>query len=242
MRTVVISQPTYMPWLGYFRIMKEADIFVFLDHVQFERRSWQCRNRIKAPKKWIWLTVPTLHEGRCSIKDVKIDNTKPWQRQHWNALRVCYGKAPYFNLYSPFFKSVYEKNWTKLVTLNIYIIKYLACQLGLSPVFLKSSELKVRGRRTRMLLNICKMLGANRYVSSIGAREYMIEDDAEELFEKEGVKVEFLEYNHPEYPQLFGNFISHLSFIDCLFNCGPDSAKIVFSKESAIFQSFSLKT
>lgn len=238
MRTVVISQPTYLPWLGYFRIMKEADVYVFLDNVQFERRSWQCRNEIKSPKKQIWLTVPTVHEERCSIKTVKMDNTKPWRRKHWNALKTCYGKALYFDVYSPFFESVYKKRWVKLVSLNICIIKYLASQLGLSPVFLRSSKLRVEGKRTHLLLNICKMLNADRYVSSVGAKEYMEEDGAEESFKDEGIAVEFLQYNHPIYPQLFGEFISNLSFVDCLLNCGPNSPKIVFSEESATFRSF----
>src|SRR3990170_7183446 len=227
MKTVVISQPTYLPWLGYFYIMNEADTYVFLDDVQFERRSWQFRNRIKSPTKWIWLTVPTHHKGLCQIKDVEIDNTKPWTRKHWNALKACYGKAPFFELYSPFFQSVYETEWIMLADLNIHIITYLASQIGLRPAFVRSSQLDVGGKRTELLLNICKILNADRYVSSIGAKEYMIEDDFENLFKNEGITVEFLEYKHPIYSQLFGDFIPNLSFVDCLFNCGPDLPKIV---------------
>lgn len=238
MRTIVISQPAYLPWVGYFRVMKEADIYVFLDDVQFERRSWQCRNRIKSPKKWIWLTVPTYHKGRCLIKDVEIDNTKPWRRKHWMALKTCYGKAPYFDAYSTFFESVYKRSWTRLASLNIHIIKYLASQLGLTPVFLRSSKLGVEGKRTELLLKICKLLKGDRYVSSIGAKEYMEQDGAEELFGREGIKVEFLGYNHPPYPQQFGDFLPYLSFVDCLFNCGPDSDQIVFHDKSVVFHSF----
>ena len=232
MRTVVITQPTYLPWLGYFYIMKEADVFVFLDHVQFQRSSWQCRNRIKSPTGWFWLTVPTHRKGRCSIKDVEIDNTQSWQKKHWKALKLNYGKASYFDLYSPFFKSVYEKNWIKLVCLNIYIIKYLASQLGLAPIFLRSSKLRVQGKRTRMVLSICKTLNADRYVTTPTAKEYMEEDNAEKLFRDEGIAIEFIKYSHPVYPQCFGEFCSHLSFVDCLFNCGSNSPKIVFSEDS----------
>ena len=231
MRTIVVSQPTYLPWLGYFRIMKEADVFVFLDSVQFERRSWQCRNRIKSVKKWIWQTVPTHSKHGTFIKDVEIDNTKPWQRQHWNALRTCYGKAPYFDLYAPFFRSVYEAKWTKLASLNIYIIKYLLSQLGLSPSFLKSSDLKAKGAKTSLLLDICTMLDADRYVSTIGSKEYMQKDEAEKLFKDRGITLEFFEYKHPVYPQLFGDFVPYLSVVDCLFNCGPKSAEIIFGEE-----------
>lgn len=212
--------------------MKEADAYVFLDDVQFVRRSWQCRNRIKSPAEWIWLTVPTYHKGFCPIKEVEIDNTKPWARQHRNALQTCYGKAPFFEVHFPFFESVYEKKWVMLADLNIYIIKYLASQLGLSPVFVRSSQLNVEGKRTQLLLNICKILNADRYLSSIGAEEYMMEDGAEDLFRNEGIAVEFLEYKHPIYPQLFGDFIPNLSFVDCLFNCGPDSSRIVFGEDN----------
>jgi len=239
MKTVVITQSTYLPYSGYFRIMKEADVFVFLDNVQFASRSWQCRNRIKSPTKPIWLTVPTIHESRCKICNVRIDNSKPWRRQHWNAIKTSYGKAPYFREYAPFFKSVYEREWTKLAPLNIYITKYLAALLGLSPKFLQASNLDVRGKRTGLLFKICKMLEADGYVSSIGAKGYMEKDGAKELFQRGGITVEFLQFNHSVYPQLFGDFISELSFIDCLFNCGPESSKIMLDEKSATFKSFS---
>ncbi len=239
MTTVVISQPTYLPWLGYFRIMKEADIFVFLDTVQYERQSWQCRNRIKAPNGPMWLTVPIKHDTLFSaIKDVKIDNCSSWARKHWNSIKACYGRAQWFGAYSDFFKSVYEKQWVLLSELNINIITFLAKQLGLSPTFLRSSELNVSGKRTDLVLNICKLLGADRYVSSIGAKDYMSKDNAEEIFKSEDIAVEFLEYTSPTYPQLFGDFLSELSFVDCLFNCGPDSSKVVLNRELAIFESF----
>ena len=231
MKTVVISQPTYLPWLGYFRLMKEADTYVFLDNVQFARRSWQCRNRIKSPTKWIWLTIPTFHKGLSLIKDVEIDNSKPWARQHRKALQLCYGKAPYFAVHFPFFKSVYKKTWQTLVDLNIKIIEYLASQLQLSPVYIRSSQLNIEGKRTDLLLDICRTLNADRYVSSIGAEEYMMEDDAIPLFRDEGITVDFLEYKHPKYPQLFGAFVPGLSTVDCLFNCGPDSSKIISNQK-----------
>ena len=233
MRTVVISQPTYLPWLGYFYIMKEADVFVFLDSVQYARQSWQCRNRIKAPRDWMWLTIPIKHDTMFrAIKDVEIDNSSSWALKHWNSIKACYGRAPYFDAYSGFFKSVYEKQWTMLSDLDIHVIKYLARQLGLSPLFLRSSELNVDGKRSHLVLSICKLLGANRYVSSIGAKEYMAQDHAEELFGNEGIVIEFVDYEHPTYPQLFGDFIPNLSFVDCLFNCGPDSPRIVFGEKA----------
>jgi hypothetical protein len=238
MRTLAISQPTYLPWSGYFRIIKEADVFVFLDNVQFEQRSWQCRNHIKSPSTLSWLTIPTHHKDQCKISEVEIDNLKPWQRQHWTAIQISYGRARYFSDYSPFFKDTYERKWIKLSSLTIHFIKYLASQLNLPTVFVQASKLGLEGKRTMLLLEICKMFDADRYISSVGAKEYMRADGAEELFEKEGIKVEFLRFNHPEYPQLFGGFSKEVSFVDCLFNCGKGSSGIVFGEGSATLEGF----
>ncbi len=235
----MISQPTYLPWTGYFRIMKEADVYVFMDNVQFEQRSWQSRNRIKSTQNFAWLSIPTHHGSQSRISEVEVDNSKPWKRQHLNAIKTSYGKAPYFSLYSSFFKSIYESSWTELALLNICLIKYFSAKLGLSPVFVRASKLGLEGKRTTLLLDICKMFGADRYVSSIGAKNYMEQDGAKSIFEKERIKVEFLEVNSFKYPQLFGEFIPELSVIDLLFNCGPDSSKILFEKETAVFSELS---
>ena len=125
-----------------------------------------------------------------------------------------------------------------LVDLNIELIKYLASKLGLSPVFARSSQLNVTGKRTELLLNICKTLKADRYVSSVGAEGYMMEDDAVPLFRSEGISVDFLEYTHPKYPQLFESFIPNLSSAGCLFNCGPDSSRIIFDEKLTKFYSY----
>lgn len=237
MRTVVISQPTYLPWTGYFRIMKEADVYVFLDNVQFERRSWQSRNRIKSVNNFIWLSIPTHHDGQRRITEVEIDNSKDWRRQHLHAIQTSYGKAPFFKEYYPWFKTVFESNWDDLASLNIYLIKQIASILGISPVFVRGSKLGIDAKRTNLLLDICKLFGADRYVSSIGAKSYMEEDGAKALFDSEGIKVEFLQIKSFEYPQLFGGFIPELSIVDLLFNCGPNSTKILFDKDIAIFSS-----
>jgi hypothetical protein len=238
MKTLAICQPHYLPWPGHFRLMKEADFYVFADHVQFESGSWQCRNRIKTSTGWKWLTIPVCHSGLFgSIKNVHINNDAPWAKKHFNILSSYYGKSPYFEVYSDFFKSTYEQKWTLLSELNIHITKYLAAQLGLSPTFLKSSDLTTQGKRSHLALSICKLLKVDRYLSSIGAKEYMRQEHADVLFEKEGIQLEFLEYSTPEYPQLFGSFIKNLSFVDCLFNCGPESLKTVFDAKSAFTSS-----
>ena len=222
-----------MPWIGYFYLIKQADVYVLLDHVQYQKNSWQSRNRIKGPKGPMWLTVPTHHKDFPTIKDVKVDNTQKWPKKHWLALKTCYCKAPYFNVYSPFFESVYSSEWTLLADLDIHMIKYLSAQLGLSPVFVRSSELNLGGKRSEMVLNICKELKAERYLASVGAEEYMVEDNAGKLFGNEGISVEFLEYMPSAYPQLFGEYVPNLSTIDLLFNCGPLDSKRLFEQGTA---------
>jgi hypothetical protein len=218
--------------------MKEADFYVFADHVQFESGSWQCRNRIKTSIGWKWLTVPVCHQGLFGpIREVQINNDTPWAKKHFNVLSSYYGKTPYFEAYSDFFKTTYKQKWTLLSDLTIHITKFLGAQLGLSPTFLRSSDLATQGRRSHLALSICKLLNADRYLSSIGAKEYMRQEHADELFEKEGIQLEFLEYSTPEYPQMFSGFIKNLSFIDCLFNCGPESSKTVFNEKSAFTSS-----
>jgi hypothetical protein len=168
--------------------------------------------------------------------DVEIDNSKPWRRKHWKAIKTSYGKAQYFETYSSFFKSVYEREWTSLAELDICLTKYLASQLALSPEFLQASTLDLSGKRTCLLLEICKMVKADRYISSIGAKEYMENDGAKQLFQKEDIGVEFLKYSQTSYPQLFGKFVPELSIVDCLFNCGSKSPQIVINEKSATIQ------
>jgi hypothetical protein len=232
--TVVISQPTYLSWTGYFRIMQEADVFVFLDSVQFEPRSWQCRNRLKSPSGSSWLTVPIRHKGNLAICDTEIDNSKSWRKQHWNAINIYYGKAKFFDLYAPSFKTFYSAEWSDIASLNINFTKFLAGQLGISPIFVRASRLGLTGKRTKLLLEICKMFDANRYVSSIGAKDYMEADGAKAIFDEKGIEVEFLTANFPKYPQLFGEFIPGLSVVDLLFNCGPEASKFLFAENAAI--------
>lgn len=223
--------------MGYFYLIKQADVYVLLDHVQYQKNSWQSRNRIKGPKGPMWLTVPTHHKGFPPIKDVEIDNTQPWAKKNWLALKTCYRKAPYFDVYSPFFESTYGSEWNLLAELNIQIIKYLSAQLNLSPVFVRSSDLNVTGKRSEMVLNICKQLKAERYLASVGAEEYMVEDSAGKLFNNEEMAVEFLEFTPPVYPQLFGEYVPNLSVIDFLFNCGPQDSRRLFEQGTAKYRS-----
>jgi hypothetical protein len=224
---VSIHQPQYLPWLGYFDKIKRSDIFVFLDNVQFKKNEWQNRNKIKTDKKWQWLTVPIIHKFPQKINEVKINNTVSWRKKHLNALYNHYSKAKYFKKFIPFFDKTFNMEWENLVDINIYMITYLTEALGIRlKKFIKASELKLREESTERLIDICKQLNADTYLSGKNGANYM----NTELFKKEDLEIIYQKYQHPVYCQLYEGFEPFMSVVDLLFNCGPDSLSVLESR------------
>jgi len=224
---VTIHQPEYLPWLGFFDRISKADLFVVLDQVQFQR-GFINRNKIKTPTGWQWLTVPVIHKFHLKrINEVKIDNQiMDWKRDHWMSLVHNYSKASHFEEQVDFFKNVFERDWKLLTELDIYLIKNLMNILGLETSVKKLSSLNVNGKGTELLINICKAVEADTYLSGEGGKRYM----DMKRFEEENIKVLFQEFNHPKYPQVFekkAGFIPNLSIVDLLFNCGEKSLNII---------------
>ncbi len=221
---ISIHQPQYLPWLGYFDKIDRSETFVFLDNVQFKKNEWQNRNKIKTAEGWQWLTVPVLHNFGQTIHDVKINNTVQWGRKHLSALLTNYSKAPFFSEYIEFFKSLFTAEWESLADFNIHVIMFLIEALGLSgKKIIKASEFEQRHGNTNRLIDICKKLGGNVYLSGKDGANYM--DLAK--FKEEKIDVIFQEYKHPVYSQLYGEFEPFLSVLDLLFNCGPESLSIL---------------
>lgn len=215
---VSISQPTLFPWIGYFNIIKSSDVFVFFDNVKFEKRSWQMRNRIKAISKNdeipVWVRIPTrLNETNTLIKDVTIDNSQDWKTKHFNAFRTHYGKS--FEEIV-FIKEMYLKNWERLADFNIEFITNCCKFLEIRTKLVKASDYNVSGKKSHLLLNICKELGATEYLTSIGAKNYLEND--KNIFEKENIKITYHNYKHPIYRQKGKKFLENLSVLDLLFN------------------------
>jgi hypothetical protein len=221
---VAIHQPQYLPWLGYFHKMMMSDVFVFLDDVQFKKNEFQNRNRIKTAEGASWLTVPVIHHFPQLISEVEINNRRDWRKKHLRTLDMNYRKAPYFDNFFPLFASGLTRDWEYLSPLNIYSIEKISKALGIKKRFIKSSELApLENGATDRLIDICRKLGADTYISGAGGRSYL------ELgkFDEAGIKVQFQEFNHPVYPQLYGKFEPYLSVVDLLFNCGEKSGKII---------------
>jgi len=225
---VTIHQPQYLPWLGYFDKIRRSDIFVFLDNVQFKKNEWQNRNKIKTDQKWQWLTVPVIHKFSQKINEVEINNTDRWGKKHLNALITNYSKAPFFKDYIDFFEQAYTRSWQLLVDINIHLIQYLNQALGiLNKKVVLSSDYETRKGRTERLVDLCKQLKGDIYLSGRDGAKYLELDE----FKKEGIQVAFQDYKHPIYPQLFGDFEPYLSVVDILFNCGPESLSIISKGE-----------
>lgn len=222
--TLVVLQPGYLPWLGFFDQLRRADVFVYYDDVQYDRNGWRNRNRIKTQHGPIWLTVPVRHSGRGmpKILDVEIDARTSWARKHVASIRQAYARAPFLATYMPALEELLHRKWERLVDLDVACTGLMAEWFGLRRRIERSSTLEVGGDRSERLVNLCRRLGASKYVSGDSARSYL---DVP-LFEQHGIRVEWQEYVHPVYPQLHGGFVSHLSALDLLLNCG-DRAPLI---------------
>jgi len=227
---VTILQPSYLPWLGFFEQMSRSDKFVLLDDVQYTRRDWRNRNRIRVRENWIWLTVPVQQKSRFSqsLLETRIDNSVSWRRKHLETLRQHYCKAPFFEKYFPRCQQVYEKDWTFLFDLCLETINLIKEEMGIETPLLRSSEMKPGGEKTERLVSICRELGATHYLSGESGSNYIAEED----FSSQGIALEYQNYEHPVYPQRHTGFVPHLSAIDLLFNCGEQSLGILKQDET----------
>lgn len=231
MRIVSGHQPAYLPWLGLLHKVALADVFVFMDDVQYLTQDWNNRNKIKGPQGAFWLTAPVRKEtAGGALKDVRIvddgwGGRRHWQMEHWRSLESCYRKAPYWDAHAAFFEQLYvQRAWRYLAELNETILRYLMEAFDLAPQWVRGSECGFVGRKSDLVLEHCRRFDADACVLGALGREYLVEGD----FLAAGVSVMYQDYRHPTYPQRFGEFCSHLSAVDLLLNCGPQSREILF--------------
>ena len=227
-RTVVVLQPAYLPWLGFFDQLRRSDAFVYYDDVQYDKHGWRNRNRVKSAQGTPhWLSVPVRHSGLAwpRIDRVEIDRTSAWARKHVGTLRQFYSRAPHARSYLPALEELLYRPWESLVELDIALVQLICGWLKLHRPMVRSSELKIGGDKSGRLLAICKHLGAERYLSGDAAQDYL---DLE-LFGSNGVAVEFQLFTHPRYPQLHGEFVPYLSIVDLILNCGEESPEVLVS-------------
>jgi hypothetical protein len=233
---VVVHQPHFLPWLGYLHRMAQADLFVLLDHVQFERRNYQNRTLIRMNDEARWLTVPVMQRSQKErIVDKEVDNrldgAKQWALNHFTTLRHAYRRAGFFTTYSAAFKQLFETRWQRLVDLNHAGLEILRDAFGIRTPLVRSTELAVEGARGDLILGICRAVGADTLIAGSGGSRGYLDVEA---FARAGVRIEYHDWHHPEYPQCgTGAFLRGLSAIDMLFNCGPQSRSLLLGQAIA---------
>lgn len=228
---ISILQPGYLPWLGFFEQMYRSDVFVIYDDVQYDKDGWRNRNRIKTPNGIQWLTVP-IHinfKEHSLIREVKIDNSENWRKKHLFSIKQNYSKTPFYKNYIDIFEGVYSKAWEYLIDIDMYFIYKLAECLGMKKkTVAMSSEFGVKGNRIERLVNLCKKFNADTFYEGASGRDYIDED----YFAKNNIKLEYQDYQHPVYNQLYGTFIPYLSVVDLIFNYGDESLSLLTKKTS----------
>lgn len=222
---LLITQPTFLHWIGYFDMIDYCDEIVFLDDVQFERRSWQQRNKIRTKDGLEWLTVPIKNKNlrEQKIYETIIDINSLENEKILSKIQHNYSKAKYFKDYWPEFKVIFSNslNNSKLIELNTKLISWFLTKLKINKQCHLSSSFNILGEKSMKLINICKLLKSEEYVSTIGASNYI--KNYGELFKKNNIQVYFHNYIHPEYKQCSEPFIPYASILDLLFNEGVNS-------------------
>lgn len=227
MKKIAILQSNYIPWKGVFDMMNKVDTFVFFEDVDFTKRDWRIRNKIKTPEGEIWLTIPVKKASRgIKIYEIQISQEENWQEKHYKTITQYYKKAKYFEEYKWLLDKIYlEKKWKNLSEFNIFSNILIAKELGIKTEFINSKDLKTSGTKDDKLIEICEKLEGNYYLSGPAAKDYI----DNEKFKNKNINLAYIKYEYPEYKQLYGEFNHYLSIFDVLFNCGKDTQNYIFT-------------
>jgi hypothetical protein len=211
----------FLPWRGIFEQIKLADVYVHYDDVQYPLgRSFMNRVQVKTPNGIQWLTVPVKKSGKEPqlIKDVVIDDTQDWRSLHLKILKHMYGKSPFYKDMFSLVTSIYSFETNLLSDMNIYGIELIAKYFNISPRFLRSSELNIYSHSSEKLLEVMLKLTSKIYITGHGALNYLDYD----LFERNGIQVEYIDYCCTPYPQSYGDFTPYVSILDLIANTGKN--------------------
>lgn len=222
-----MHQPHYLPWLGLLDKADQADLFVYVDHVQFLRKGWQNRNFVKTQQGPTLLTVPVLQESRAERIDEKlVDERRPWRKKHRRTIEQSYHAAPYWDRYGPALLELYDRPRDRLADVAIDSTRLAFEAFGVTTPVRRSGEFGVvPGAKTEMIAALCKEVGATTFISGDGARAYLDAD----LLAAAGVEVEWQSFDHPVYRQLHAasGFAPRLAAFDLLLNVGPESLALL---------------
>lgn len=209
-------QPAYLPWLGYFDKIKRSDVFVFLDTVQYEKNSFTNRNKIKTKDGSLWLSIPVIKIDHFEkiMSEMPIDKKSHWQRKHLNSIQMSYSKAPRFKELFPKLQDLYSKDYDYLVDVAWDHLMFWLELLDIHTPVIKSSSFDIHSKKSDLVFDLCKAVQADHYISGALGRDYM---DIEK-FADAGIQVEFQDYHHPVYEQLFGDFSPNMGIVDLAMN------------------------
>jgi len=223
MTRIAIHQPEHLPWLGYLDKARKADLFVLLDTVAFKKNYFENRNRIRTPQGWGYVTVPVLTKGHFgqAFPDVEINNRTRWAEVYWRTLSQNYSKAPHWKTFGPDLERIFARPWARLLDINLALIEFLWSAFRIATPTRRASTLGAAGKKSELLLDICRKTGATVYLSGPSGRGYL----EEKLFVDAGIGVEYHEFRHPEYAQLFSPFVPGMAAVDLLLNEGPEGIR-----------------
>ena len=225
-KRVAIIQSCYIPWRGFFDFIGRVDEYILFDDVQFAKRHWHNRNKIKTAQGMQWLTVPVVSKGKFAQTIEETTIAAPWASSHWKSIQHAYGKAPYFRSYGPKIEALFDQaaKLDNLSLVNELLLSDLARLLGITTPMRRSSSFAAEGRKTDRLVSLCKTVGATHYLSGPSARDYI----EPEKFETAGIELEWMDYSgYREYPQLHGAFEPAVSVLDLIFNVGDEALTYV---------------
>ncbi len=224
MKKVAILQSNYIPWKGYFDMIAAVDECILYDDMQYTRRDWRNRNKIKTPHGEQWLTVPVKVKGKYHQKicETEIDGAD-WRDEHWKAFVQNYRRAPHFAEIALWLEPLFiEDTFTHISPLNRRFIEAICTYLGIKTTITNSWDYLLLEGKTERLAELCVQAGGTEYISGPAAKDYI----DEKVFADIGVKLTWFDYSgYLEYPQLWGEFSHGVTILDLLFNCGKDSPR-----------------
>jgi hypothetical protein len=225
MKKIAILQSNYIPWKGYFDIIGMVDEFILYDDMQYTRRDWRNRNKIKTPDGLKWLTIPVVNKGKFfqKINETEVRDSQ-WCHDHWRALSLNYARAPYFHRYAEQIEELYRQceQETFLSRINYRFLTAICGILEIPTKITWSSDYPLEEGKTERLAGLCRSAGGDEYLSGPAAKDYIVD----EVFAQAGIRLSYMDYSgYPEYPQQFGPFEHGVTILDLLFNAGPDARK-----------------
>lgn len=222
-------QPNYWPYPGLIGKIMKSDRFIYVTKVQFEKKSWQKRNRIRTKEGWTYINVPTVTKGKFdqNICDVEIDNTTDWRQKTMRSISLVYGKAPYYKDYKDFMEDLYTHEWGYLADLDIFIMNFILDELAITTEIFYDKDFEFQGAKTEMLVDMCRQLECDTYLSNLGSAAY-VEIPA---FTDVGFNHLYIDYKGEPYRQQFSGFEPGLSILDMLMNCGKERTREILKNQ-----------